>query len=233
MNASRPLNMARMLLIFLMVSMQGHTQENLLSVRTLALKGGDMPKWYVGVEANKLVELPWSSKQPSVSIVARAGRELPIYSQEPNDKGELEFKIVKKVPIPGGASEVLLLGWSEPEIEKVGLIAIEDNFKKAAFNDWMLINITKQPVAFRCGRQSRPIKVSAGKTETYRIKAENDKGAELIAQAMIDGEMKTVFSTYWPVFGGQRAIVIFYNVGERIRVRRIVDPFEVRETSEP
>ena len=43
------------------------------------------------------------------------------------------------------------------------------------------------------------------------------------AQTPFDGEAKTFFSTYWPVYPDKRAVVLFVDDGKRIRVKRISD----------
>jgi hypothetical protein len=201
-----------------------------VNLRTLALQSGEMPEWYVEAVQEKsagkteLTELAWSSKQPSASITVTVEEQLFIYSKAVDERGNEAPRLVRRVTLPEGASEVLLVALIADD-SRIGLRAVTDTFMEAGFNDWMVINLARQGVALRFGKDSKPIIVNPGGIEKYTIPAESGTGIQLLAKAQLHGELKTIYSTYWPVFGGQRSIVIFFNLGDRIRARRVIDPF--------
>ncbi len=219
MKRNRRFAMGRILLITLFTALLAHANEMLLSVRTLAVEDGKIPEWYVAVGNQKFEPLKWSNKQPSAAIMAQADRELILYSKE----GEAEFKLAKKVAIPEAATEVLLLAWPIDNDEQAGLLAIADNFKKAKYNDWLVINRSDQAVTLRYGKDNDPISLESGETKTYQITGEIGKGGEVIAETMMKGEMKKIYSTFWAASDKQRSLVLFYSKDDRTKVQRIID----------
>jgi hypothetical protein len=215
--------MSRILLITLLTTLLGHANEMLMSVRTLAVEDGEMPVWYVAVENQKFEQLKWPANQPSAAIMAQAGGDLILYSKEVNQEGKAEFKLAKKVAIPEAAEELLLLGWPIKNDEKAGLIAIADNFKKAKFNDWLLINRSDQAVTLRYGKENDPISLESGESKTYQVKSEGSKGSEVIAETMMKGEMRKIYSTFWSAPDKQRSLVLFYSKDDRVKIQRIID----------
>ena len=113
------------------------------------------------------------------------------------------------------------MGWAAGK--ETRYVAIDDDFGSARFNDWLLINTGKRPVAFTVGEKSKPVLIAPGASVTHRVGAEKGKGTAVLAQAPIRGKTKTFFSTYWPVHPDKRAVVLFVDDGEKIRVKRITD----------
>lgn len=200
-----------------------------LSVRTLAVEEGDMPTWYVTTKDKNFEPLQWSSNQLSTAIMANADRELILYSKEDKQNGEPEFMLAKKVTIPEAADEVLLLGWPIEEDKQFEVLAIADDHRKANFNDWLVINRSDQAVTLRYGKENDPIQLEPGEAKAYRIKGEHDKGEELLAEAMVKGELKKMYSTFWSAPNKQRSIVLFYSKDDRPKLRRIIDFFDTEK----
>lgn len=189
-------------------------------VRALALRGGDMPELFLRGKEDH-VPLDFSAAQPSEVIPAVRANPLPLYRRETNEDGEQTYVVEHKVKLPSGSSGILLLGWMAKD--EARFVAIEDNFGSARFNDWLLINTGPRPIAFKVGEDARPVMVKPGSSASYRIGAAKGTGATVLAQAPFDGEAKTFFSTFWPVYGNRRSIVVFVDDGKKIRVKRISD----------
>jgi len=211
---------ATFLVAAFVVSFGTHLSAETISVRTLALRSGEMPEVYLkGPEQYLLLE--FSSAQPTEPVRAVAGDPLVLYTSEMNDKGEQVFTPVHKLKIPTGSSGILLLAWTSGG--ETRYVAIKDNFESARYNDWLLINAATRPVAFKVGENTKAMVVAPGKSTTHRISAKAGKGATVLAQAPFDGKAKTFFSTYWPVHPGKRCVVLFVDDGPKIRVKRISD----------
>lgn len=191
-----------------------------MPVRTLALKKGEMVEHFLMGEKGQEA-MRFSAVQPSVVMKAARVDPLPIYKIVENDEGERAFVVDQKVKIPSGAKGVLLLGW--PVGGKNHYVAIADDFVGAGFDDWLLINASKKPIAFKVGDQTKPIRLMPGSSEKYRIRENKGRGAAVLAQAEIKGKVKTFYSTYWAVQPGKRVMALFVDDGEKIRVKRISD----------
>jgi hypothetical protein len=129
--------------------------------------------------------------------------------------------VAHRVKLPAGAKAILLLGWTSGDSTRH--VAIKDDVGAAGFDNWLLINTTKKPIAFKVGDKSSPVQIAPGKSRNYKITVEKNKGAAVLAQAPVKGKAKTFFSTYWPVYGDKRAVVLFVEDGNKIRVKRISD----------
>lgn len=219
----------QVLLFTLITAFFAQANERTLSVRTLATEKGEMPVWYVAVGEQQFKQLEWPTTQPSLAVSAQAGEELVLYLKEANQGGEPEFRLARRVAIPGTADEVLLLGWPVDNDEQAELLAIADNYKKAEFNDWLVINLSQQTVTLRYGTGNEPVSLESGGTKTYQITAERDKGGEVIAEAVIKGKKKKIYSTFWAASEKQRFLILFYSKDDRIRLRRIVDFLPAKE----
>jgi len=215
--------MTRLISLLLVVSaLFGGTPANAqtISVRTLALRSGELPEVYLkGPE--EFFPLEFSAVQPSEPVRAIAANPLPLYTSGMDDKGEQAFVAAHKLKVPAGARGILLVAWNTGE--EVRYVAIKDDFGSARYNDWLLINAATRPVAFMVGENAKAMVVAPGTSTTHRISAKQGEGATVLAQAPFDGEAKTFFSTYWPVYPDKRTVVLFVDDGSKIRVKRISD----------
>jgi len=209
------------LFILIAVIFGTHATAQTINVRTLGLRAGELPEVYLrnGEEYKKL---RFSAVQPSSTVRAIRANPLPLYKLEKDAEGKDVYVIAYKIKIPAGARGILLLGWKSGD--KVRYLAIKDDFSKARFNDWLLINTSKRPIMFKVGKDAKPFIVKPGSSETYAMKKVREgKGTEVTAHAKFKGKVKCFFSTYWPVFPGKRMVVLFVDDGRKIRVKRISD----------
>ncbi len=198
-----------------------HATAQTINVRTLALRAGELPEVYLK-NGEKYEKLRFSAVQPSSTVRAIRVNPLPLYKREKDAEGEDVYAVAHKIQIPTGAKGIMLLGWKSGD--KIRHLAIKDDFSKARFNDWLLINTSKKSIAFKVGKNGKPFMVKAGSSKTYVIKSVKEgKGASVMAQAMFEEKMKLFFSTYWPVFPGKRTVVLFIEDGRKIRIKRISD----------
>lgn len=221
------------ILITLLTAWLGHANGQSLSLRTLAMEGAKMPTCFVAVGNDQFEELKWPTKQQSQPITVQAKGELAVYTKEMGQDGTPQFKIIRKVTIPEAADEILLLGLGVRDDEQANFIAVPDNHKKANFNDWLFINQSSKDVTFRYGKDNDPLKLSSGESKLQTIKGESDKGNEVIAEAIIKGEMKKIYSTFWSAQSKQRSIVLFYDKEDAVKLLRIADHLKEDKTSEP
>ncbi len=197
--------------------------EAKLSVRTLALESFEVPEWFVAVDGEQHEALEWPTRQPSPAVMLKAGKELLLYSKQAGEGEEAGFVVVNKIAIPEGANEVLLLMSPPTEEGDPVITAIADTFAKATFNEWILINLSKQAVMFSYGKDNEPLEIDAGEGKVYAIDKALDKGAPVTASVMMGDEMKKFYSTYWSAPADQRSLVLFYDDGDRVKLRKILD----------
>ena len=202
-----------------------------INVRTLALRAGELTEVYLRV-GEKYEKLRFSAAQPSTTVPAIRANPLPLYKREKDAEGKEIYVIAHKLKIPRGAKGVLLLAWKSGD--KVRYLAIKDDFSKARFNDWLLINTSKKSIGFKVGEKAKPIILKAGSSKTYSMKrVKQGKGTSVAAQTMYKGKMKLFFSTYWPVLPGKRTLILFIDDGRKIRVKRISDKLVQVEQNSP
>jgi len=216
--------MVRTLLIALFSSTLLQADEALLSVRTLGLDGIEMPEWHIAVGEDKYAQLEWPDSQPAAAVMAQAGKELQLYTKAAGENGEPEYKAERKVTLPESATEILLLASAAGKEGEIKLTAVADNLTKAGFNDWLVINLSERMVNLRFGKDNDPIALEAGESGVYKIKGEPGKGAEALAEAKLkNGEMRTIFSTFWSASAKQRSLVLFQEKDGHPKVQRIID----------
>jgi len=202
-----------------------------INVRTLALRAGEMPEVYLrnGEEYEKL---RFSAVQPSATVSATRVNPLPLYKLEMDEEGKDVYVVTERIKIPTGARGILLMAWKSGD--EARYLAIKDDFRKARFNDWLLINTSKRPIIFKVGEKAKPFIVKPGSSDTYPLKKVREgKGTEVTAHAKFKGKIKLFFSTYWPVFPGNRMVVLFIDDGRKIRVKRISDKLVQVEKNDP
>lgn len=191
-----------------------------IDIRTLALRGGDMPEVHVmGPKGH--FPLKFSAVQPTETVRALSANPLPLYRSETAADGKPEFIVAHQVKVPNGARGILLLAWSVGD--EARYLAINDDFAAAGYNDWLLINTSARQIAFKVGETGKPILLNPGVSATHRISVTKGTGATVLAQAPINGKNKIFYSTYWPVHAEKRSVVLFADDGPKIIVKRISD----------
>ncbi len=209
----------------LLAALPGHAEEARLSIRTLAVEGGEIPAWHVAADGGTYQKLTWPVEQPSAAIVTTAGADLLLSAKADGE----EFKVEKKLAVPQGADQCLLVAWPIDGEEKVGVMLVADPLKTAKQNDWLLINTSKHEVTLSYGSEGDPIRLEPGEAKAYQVAGEQDKGSAVIARMKLKGEMKTIYSTYWSAPENQRSLIVFYDSDGRVRVHRIIDELEAPE----
>ncbi len=194
--------------------------EKTLGVRTLMLESGELPETYLkGAKGHLPVR--FSNIQPSKPLRVLYKNPLPIFRTGTDPEGNEVFTEVGSAKLPPNARGILLLCWQSGDTTRFK--AIRDDFDSARSGEWMLINATTKPIAFRIGKDTKAIRVAPGSSETHRISAKANKGAAVTAATPAGKEWKMFFSTYWPVYADKRCLVLFVADGEKIRVKRITD----------
>ena len=219
------------LLILLSLVLGFHATAQTINVRTLALRTGEMPEVYLR-NGEKYEQLRFSAAQPSSTLRANRVNPLPLYQREKDAEGNDAYVVAYKLKIPKGAKGILLLGWKSGDQAKY--IVIKDDFGKARFNDWLLINTSTKSIGFKVSEKGKPFIVKAGSSDIYSIKkVKQGKGTSVMAQAMFKGKKKIFFSTYWPVLPGKRTLILFIDDGRKILVKRISDKLVQAKKKQP
>lgn len=188
-----------------------------VSLRTLALAPDMETDLFIRSE-DAYEPLGFSHYQPSKALLAltASGRAvLPLYRQVPAESGETVYAKAREVRLPEGASQVILLGTRNGE--GVALVAVKDNLG-ADERDWLLVNATRRPIAFQLGSDTKPRPIPPGEAVFYRVEVPSGKGAAVRVAAFMDEGWERFYSTFWPVYEGQRGLIIFVPDGERVRL---------------
>jgi len=197
--------------------------EKTIGVRTLAIGPVDPAEMFMqGAKGYQAVR--FSDVQPSAPVRVVFKNPLPVFLPKTGPDGKESYAVAGSAKLPAGARGLLLLCWQSGNTVKFK--AIRDDFDSAGAGDWMLVNAADKAVAFKLGKDAKPIRVAPGASRVYRIGAAKNKGAAVTAAipAGKDGkEWKLFFSTYWPVYADKRCLVLFVSDGEKIRVKRITD----------
>ena len=197
------------------------SQTDKLSFRTLALAKVEFPELWVPA-AGKAVPLAFSHSQPSAALKADKTSPLKIYKGPLDDKGKPTDPAPTLVEVPAAASSILLLGWMEDE--KPGFLAVADPFATAKSDDWLVINHTKKPLTLQIGTTATPVPIEANSHLAVKCTAPVGEGAATtVATKQDDGSMKTVYSSYLPIYNDQRGLILVVEKGERITVNYISD----------
>ncbi len=193
-----------------------------LNIRSLALGGEEaISQRYVRVEDGYL-PLSFSIIQPSPLIAALSGETvLPLFERVTKPDGELAYEMVEKIKVPARAKGVLLLAWGSEKGARY--LAVDDNYLSAKYNDWLFINTASKQIAFQVGLKNKPLMMKANTVARYKVKTSEESGISAVGQVKVGEKVKTFYSTYWPVRSGQRGIVIFFERGDRVDVRKITD----------
>lgn len=194
--------------------------QETLAVRALALSAVEMPDYHV-MGTKEQLPVKFSDVQPGDIIRALAANPLPLYLKKTDAQGKVAWVAAEKVKIPAGSKGILLL--AIPDGEQTRLLAIEDDFSGARYNDWLLINGSSKPIAFAVGKKEKPVLIAAGTSVTHRVSTPSNEGATVMAQAPIYDKPTVFLSTYWPVYDDRRTVVLFVDSGPKILVKRIAD----------
>jgi hypothetical protein len=214
----RILTVAAAALLFFNANARG--EDGTIAVRTLALRADEMPELFLHT-GKEYLPLRFSAVQPTETLQVLAANPLPLYRSGTDANGKAGFIIAHRVKLPDRAAGILLLGWKQGEEPR--FVPVKDEFAKAGYNDWLLINASQHPVAFKAGETATPLLLKPGVSVTHRIGAEKGEGIAVTAQAPLKGKVKTFFSTFWPVYADKRSLVVFVDDGTRILVKRISD----------
>jgi len=193
-----------------------------VDVRVLALgSAANMPERFVSTKEG-FEELSFSNRTASRILKAYSAETLPIYAKATDSQDGSEFGIAEEVKLPENSESVLLLCWGSKE---AGLryLAVNDSILDADYNNWLMVNTTAKTLGFRIGQNKKPVFLEPQKIENYKLTAEKGKGVPVVGRTRINGEIKTFYSTYWTIRENERSIVIFIEVGDKIKVRKIGD----------
>lgn len=195
-----------------------------LTVRTLKASSGSASTYYVQ-EGETFTELRISTVQPSSPVVIPYTDTLFLYSEHPNptahnpEEQPLPTPVYKRVPLPEGATEILLLLLSDREGGQ--FVAIREEDHPRADNIWRLLNTTRTPIALKMGAEENPVLVPSRKQVLYRNPNTAGISVSVWAAAQLEGKPRIFYSTYWPIQAERRYTVLFAEEDDHIQVRLI------------
>lgn len=193
-----------------------------MDVRTLALGAAkNVPERFLLTE-DGYQKMSFSNRQASEIIKAYRSESLPLFVKAIAPDAKSEYSIAEQVKLPQNSKSILLLCWATQE-GKLRYYPINDSIIGAKYNDWLMINTTSKPVGFYIGKNKKPVVIKPKNIKNYKVTAEKGKGVPVIGRAQFNGEMKTFYSTYWKLRENERSIIIFTEVGNKIKATNIGD----------
>lgn len=201
------------------------SDANTIKIRVLALDKHIDQKFYF-FDGNDYFSPRFSQQGPSIKafpVTVFDDWQLPIYKKKETDEGEVYYQVYLRIVLPAGSKQVLIISSKLDNV--VSMVAVEDNFSQND-RDWLLINTTAVPLAFRMGNESRPLPLPPNESVPFQIEVEAGKGAVVRIAAYNDPGWKLIYSTFWPVYEGQRGLIVFMQSGERVVVRNFYEPVD-------
>ncbi len=197
------------------------SQTEKLSFRTLALAKAEFPELWIPA-AGKSIPLAFSTSQPSAALKVDKTSPLKVFKGPLDEKGKPTDTAPTLVELPAAVSSILLLGWMEDG--NPGFLAVADPFATAKNDDWLVINHTKKPLTLQIGAAATPAPIEANSQLAVRCTAPVGAGAATtVAAKQDDGTMKTVYSSYLPIYEDKRGLILVVQKGERLTVNYIAD----------
>jgi len=203
--------------------MPGHPSlfGDTVGVRILGLRGpGLVPEWHFKTK-HGFKELTVPTRQPSELIEVEGDGKLSLYREVMSAGKPPTYQLAYELELPEGAKSVLIVALASGEEQR--FLLIQDDVSTATFNEWLFINTSTQPISFRIGSNENAFVIEAKESMSRMINGESGKGIAVRGQMERGGEMKTIYSTYWPVRKNSRSIVIFCEVNNTIKVIKIAD----------
>lgn len=202
------------------VSAQSTGDAN-IRFRSLAMSAGIEAELYFS-NGSQYELLPLSHYRPSRVQTAKRDKDgnLLLFEKVTNDDGAVQYVPKRRVAIPKGSRQVLLI---VAELDgRIGVSASNDNLSNND-KDWLFINTTQAPIALQLGENNKPISLPAGGSVSQQVNVETGRGAAVRVAAFEEDSWKKVYSTFWPIYEGQRSLVICVQDGKKIRVRNFFE----------
>lgn len=189
--------------------------------RTLAMSAGIEAELYFS-NGSQYELLPLSHYRPSRVHTAKRDNDgnLLLFEKVMGEDDVVKYVPTRRVAIPKGSRQVLLL---VAELDgRIGISASNDNISNND-KDWLFINTTQAPIALQLGDGNKPISLPAGESVSQQVNVETGKGAAVRVAAYEEDGWKRIYSTFWPIYEGQRSLVICVQDGKKIRVRNFFE----------
>gem|GEM_PF-5168935 len=193
-------------------------QVEKISIRTLAIAPAEFPQLW-GMDSTKPVLLEFSPIQPSEPYQLLRSSPFAIYQGALNDKGKPADPAPTLLKLPEGPG-ILLLSWIYEG--KVKFMPIKDTNSSGKYNDWYVINTTAKSIAIQVGT-AKPVAIPPGAHQPLQIDQPAGQGAAIVMASKEDQAWQKFFSTYWPVQGDKRCLVLLVQTGESIEVKQIFE----------
>lgn len=200
----------------------GQTQKvQTIDFRALAMTSGIETQLYY-MNGESFEGLTATHYRPSARKTAHCDEEgrLILFEKVINPEGIETYIVKRRVGIPNESRQVLLL--LAQSKDSLGIVAVHDNLSTND-KDWLFINLTPSPLLIQLGKENEPFRVSSGQALSYQVKLDTGRGAAVLIAALMEEKWKRVYSTFWPVEHGQRALVICVPDGKKVGVRKFYD----------
>lgn len=195
---------------------QSEEEVPTLDFRTLGLTRGISSDLFYATR-DGFEKLPLSYFRPSSGKTARLAEDgsLPLFREVTDPEEGITYIPHTRVRIPEGSKQILILGAGTDDGLKLN--AVKDNISSSN-QDWLLINVSPTPMAIQLGDEDQPIRVAPGASVIHQVDLESGKGAAIQVAAFKENNWERVYSRFWPIYDGQRCMVIFLELNGEIKV---------------
>jgi len=163
--------------------------------------------------------LEFSQRQASQAIKVEASQSLTLFEK---DIGEPPvYSEAQNIKVPDDAKSVLILATDQDGVTKYQ--AVDDELNEISPSKWLMLNTTSKDISFQFGTSTKALQIKANSNLIYEIPESASESEAVLARAELNGRLKTFYSTYWSMRGKHRCILIFAEVGNKIKVTRIRD----------
>lgn len=192
--------------------------------RTLGLtRGVSSDLFFQTAEGYEPLPLRYFRPSSNMTAILAENGSLPIFTKEETLENGIQYVFHGQVAVPGGSGRVLLLGGQSNG--RISFNAVSDNLSEND-RDWLYINTTNTPIAVQLGEGNSPIGVAPGESIFHRTNVESGKGAAVRVAVFREEGWDRIYSRFWPIYEGQRSMVIFMDYGDQIKVHNFFEAVE-------
>ena len=150
--------------------------------------------------------LDYFRPSPKEMAVLLPNGSFPIFEKTETAELGVQYVLKDRIALPAGSRRILIL--AAQTADKIALKAVADNLSSNG-NDWLYINVTRSPIAVQLGDKNKPFPVLPGESVFNRADVVVGEGVPIRVVAKIDDDWEKIYARFWPVYAGQRCMVIF------------------------
>jgi hypothetical protein len=222
-----PLNLAMKflfapLVVILLLTQPASAQStNATGGETIQLRTLSMEKitvsdiYYQKQNSYEKLPIAYFRPSPSMPVTIDEDRTLTFFERAENPEGGYLYTIQSQTKVPADSRQIILFATTVDE--QIYFKAVSDNLSSDA-RDWLYINTTDTPIAVQLGEANKPVGLAPGQSTSHRAEVEAGSGAAIRVAVYKEDGWKRIYSRFWPIYEGQRSMVVFVEEAGKIKV---------------